>query len=197
MAQLRSWYTVYILASISTKDEEKACTALNDKGERIDELDDEDDKNDDGQSSSNVSKPADSADEDAAYDRYLIESKKKAEEFKREHEAVVQEAYSHFQGELKKGKSIPIGLIEGGWWNLYSAEYLTHYFVEKHLGKRLRFGKLYDNIGDIPQLVCGPGQVSAELHIYPEGHLDICPFDLPLHATLEPVIVKCWQNHDI
>lgn len=41
------------------------------------------------------------------------------------------------------------------------------------------------------------GLVSAELHIYPEGHLDIYPFDPPAHATLEPVIVKTWQNHNV
>ena len=103
----------------------------------------------------------------------MIEAKKRAEEFEKVKEVMVQEAQSVLDEELKTGKSIPIGPIEGSWWDLYSSEYLAHYFVEERLGKRLLFGKIYDNLGDIPGVVCRPGQVSTELYIYPESYANL------------------------
>jgi hypothetical protein len=99
--------------------------------------------------------------------------------------------------ELKKGKSIPIGPIEGGSWNLYSTEYFSHYFVEVHSGKWLSFGELRNDLKDALKWACEPGQIYAQLHIYPDGHLDTYPFDPPLQAALEPIMVKSLLNCDI
>jgi hypothetical protein len=99
------------------------------------------------------------------------------------------------EAELRNGNSVPIGPLEGGSFELYSTEYMSHYFVEVHLGKRIHFGhRQYD---EIPEMTCRPGPVHAEIHIYPEGHLDIYPFDPPLHASLTPIIVESMQDCDV
>jgi hypothetical protein len=172
-----------------------------DEGDR--EIEDEDDEDEDDEeeqshSDSYISDPTSSADEDAVYsrylqrkeDRYLAEAKMKAKEFERGMETNVQQAYRVLEAALRAGKSVPIGPIDGGRWDLYSAEYFSHYFIEVQVTKVLSFHKndCYDEA--IPEFICGPDQVSGELHIYPEGHLDIYPFVPPTHASLELVVVK-------
>jgi hypothetical protein len=172
------------------EDEGDRETESEDEGDRETESEDEGDRETEDED--------EDEDEEDEQNRYLAETRMKAEKFEREKEVEVQEAYSALEAALKTSRTVPIGPIDGGEWDLYSTEYLSHYFDEVHLGKRLRLGKLYDNFGDIiPGAICEPGQVSAELHIYPEGHLDIYPFDPPTQASLEPVIVKSWQNHEV
>jgi len=155
------------------------------------EEDEEDEEYDQSDSSSYISDPSNSGDEDA-----VAEAKMKSDEFETRKEMEVQEAYSVLEAALKTGKTVPIGPIDGGRWDLYSTQFLSDPF-DAHSGKSLSFGCFYDDLEDIPGAACEPGQLSAELHIYPEGHLDFFPFDPPAHATLEPVILKSWQNHDV
>ena len=119
---------------------------LNDEDKCGRELENEDEDDDENQShsSSYISDPSDSADEDAAYrrylqrkeDRYLAKAKKDAENYEIQKEVEVQKAYSVLDTALKTGQSVPIGPMKGGWWDLYSTEYFAHYFVEVHLSKR-------------------------------------------------------------
>ena len=113
-----------------------------------------------------------------------------AEEFERGKETDVEQAYQDLETGLKAGKSFPIGPIDGGRWDLYSAEYFSHYFVQDNPSKVLSFHKTdyYDEA--IPEYICGPDQVCGELPIYPKGHLDIYPFIPPTHVSLESVVVK-------
>lgn len=70
--------------------------------------------------------------------------------------------------------------------------FTLHYSDPVHLSKRISFGKLYE--GEPGFAPCGPGQISAEIHIDPEGHLDFYPFDKPTYASLEPVTMKAVQR---
>jgi hypothetical protein len=165
---------------------------------------DEDDEEEQSDSDSYISDPTSGADEEAVYDRYLqrkaylqrkedrylAEAKMKEEEFERGKETDVQQAHQTLEAALVVGKSVPIGPIDGGRWELYSAEYFSHYFVLEQPTKVLSFQKNGNYDEDMPDFICGPGQASGELHIYPEGHLDIYPFTLPTQASLEPVVVR-------
>ncbi|RFU27985.1 hypothetical protein B7463_g8352, partial [Scytalidium lignicola] len=146
------------------KDEKKACTTSNDKGGSDEELEDEnrteDDEfqsDDESQSSSYISDAVDSEDEFGVHERYLQRQEdqymdkayKKAEEYEKKKEMVLEKAHSALEAERKAGKSIPIGPTDGGRWDLYSTEYLTHYFIEQHLGKKLH---LYYNAVDLPRM---------------------------------------------
>ena len=110
------------------------------------------------------------------------------EKYDREQELRVQDAYNDLVMATKAGESVPIGPVGGGRWDLYCAEYLSHYFYEVHLHRRFRAGNADD---DIWCSATGhePGQFRASLNIYPEGHFEFTPFDLPDHASLEPVML--------
>jgi hypothetical protein len=161
-----------------------------------------------GSNSSYISDPRDSDDDsEAAYDRYLQRQQRqedrylakeieKQEESDRQKEAEVQKAYTALDEATRTGERIPIGpLRDEGFWDLYSSEYHSHYFEEVNLWKRISFGNIYD---DIPGFTaCGPGEIAAELHIYPEAHLDFEPFTKPAYASLEPVTIQAVQGAEV
>jgi hypothetical protein len=97
-----------------------------------------------------------------------IDIQLKADEFERGKEIDVQKADQVLEAALGAGKSVLIGPIDGGRWDLYSAEYFSHYFMEEQETKKLSFHKDVCDDGAIPY-ICGPDQVSGELHIYLNG----------------------------
>ncbi|KAL1968654.1 hypothetical protein VTN77DRAFT_1480 [Rasamsonia byssochlamydoides] len=121
------------------------------------------------------------------------------EQFARQKEAEVQKAYTALEAATKAGKRIPIGPVaDEGEWDLYSSEYHSHHFDPRHLTKCISFGNNYKaEYGFPPEMTCKPGQISAGLNIYPEGHFDILPFDKPAYASLEPVTIKSMGDVEV
>jgi hypothetical protein len=127
-------------------------------------------------------------------ERYMAEEKKKTEEYEREKETEFWKAALQLEAKLKAGKPVPLGPLSGGIFDLYCSEYFAHYYREVHAGKRMYFEKPHYPEDYPEELICGPDQVSGELHIYPEGHLDIFAFTPPSHASLEPITLKSYNN---
>lgn len=167
-----------------------------DENKDEDEHEDEDEDEDDGEDESEDESYDEDESEDWNGDRYLAKLKNEMKEFEREKEIEVQKAYSALEAAYKLNEIIPIGLLTEGRWELYSSEYFSHYFDEAHSGKYLFSNKFhYDSEGNKQE--CGPGQISAELNIYPEGHLSIYPIHLPSQAAFEPVTIKSNEHQTL
>ena len=127
----------------------------------------------------------------------LRQEKKEEQQYEHVHELKVQAALASLQENINTGVTVPIGPIDGGRFELYSAAYLDHYYVEVQVGKSMTIGKIFDDMEEYPETICGPNQLSAEVHIYPKGHLSILPFDPPKNASLVPTIIKTFQGWPI
>lgn len=130
--------------------------------------------------------------EDQNGDRYLAKLRNEMEVFERGRESQVQKAYLALEAACKLDETIPIVQLKEGRWELHSSEYLAYYFEEVHRHYLFTSKCHFDSEGNEQE--CGPGQISAELTIYPEGFLSLYPIILPSQATLEPVTVKSSES---
>ncbi|KAJ9605492.1 hypothetical protein H2200_010149 [Cladophialophora chaetospira] len=127
----------------------------------------------------------------------MREEKRKEQEYDNLRKAKVKAAMAILKKRLEAGEHIPAGPIEGDRFDLYSAEYFDHYYVEVHRGKNVVFGKIFQDLEGFGAAICDPDQLSAEVHIYPEGHLNVLTFEIPTSASLVPTVIKTFEGYEL
>jgi hypothetical protein len=166
---------------------------------------DDDDEYSHSDPESYISSPRHSGDEGAVeryeqrrYDRQAAAQKAEAVAYDRKQEAEIAAAYCAREAALLAGESIPVGcsLYEGGRFELFCADYYSHYYADVHVGKYLflsqcRAGDQHDYM---PGVERAPGQICGQLSVYPEGHFSIDPFYGPVYASAKPVVGKEAQQ---
>lgn len=132
--------------------------------------------------------------------RYTVKAKARDIEIDYKKGEQVQEALRFLETATMEGRSVPIGATKGkGRWNLHCWELFEHYYIEVHVCRRQisfngsEYAAIYAAIHS--DKICNPGQVSAFLNIEPGGYFVVPPFDLPTHASLEPVLVAALEGY--
>ena len=142
--------------------------------------------------------------EQRAQARRDAKDRAQAQAYDKDQEIKVQKAQSDLEAALKKDpkpKSIPIGPVIGGRWNLHSAVYINHFYVLEKSSSHIRFGEfdhdLLEDLCDEPSVVCKPDEISGELNVYPRGHFEVFPSKWPKHASLDPITIRTDEGHEM